>query len=85
MSRPDTLGDPGATAGHASAIGRFRGWFWQPPRAHGEIEAERRVSFLELFSDLVYVVVIAQAAHELAGSVSLRGYLEFLIVFPSSG
>ena len=81
MSRTDTLVDPGATAGHASAIGRFRGWFWQPPRAHGEIEAERRVSFLELFSDLVYVVVIAQAAHELAGSVSLRGYLEFLIVF----
>ena len=40
-----------------------------------------RVSFLELFYDLVYVVVIAQAAHELAGSVSLRGYLEFLIVF----
>ena len=25
-----------------SAIRRFRGWFWQPPRAHGEIEAERQ-------------------------------------------
>ena len=64
-----------------SAVRRFRGWFWQPPRAHGEIETERRVSFLELFSDLVYVVVISQAARELATSVSLRGYLEFLVVF----
>ena len=65
----------------ASAIRRFSRWFWRPPRAHGEIETERRVSFLELFYDLVYVVVIAQAARELAGSVSLRGYVEFLVVF----
>ena len=83
MSDPNTLGDAPAAAAEPSpsAIRRFRGWFWRPPRAHGEIEAERRVSFLELFSDLVYVVVIAQAARELAGSVSLRGYLEFLVVF----
>ncbi len=65
----------------ASALRRFGRWFWRPPRAHGEIESERRVSFLELFSDLVYVVVIAQAARELSGSVSLRGYVEFLVVF----
>lgn len=64
-----------------SALRQFRGWFWRPPRAHGEIESERRVSFLELFSDLVYVVVIAQAAKTLAGSVSPRGYLEFLVIF----
>ncbi|MFN8630956.1 MAG: low temperature requirement protein A [Chloroflexota bacterium] len=64
-----------------SALRQFRGWFWRPPRAHGEIEAERRVSFLELFSDLVYVVVIAQAAKALASSVTVRGYLEFLVVF----
>ncbi len=63
------------------AVSRFRGWFWQPPRAHGEIEPERRVSFLELFYDLVYVVVIAQAAGQLAESTSVRGYLEFLVVF----
>jgi low temperature requirement protein LtrA len=45
---------------------RFRDWFWRPPRAHGEIDPERSVSYLELFYDLVYVVVIAQAAHHLA-------------------
>ena len=81
MSQPDTLGDPRAAAAEPGAIRRFRGWFWRPPRAHGEIEAERRVSFLELFYDLVYVVVISQAARELAGAVSVRGYVEFLVVF----
>ena len=81
MSQPDPGGEPPVAAPEPSAIRRFYAWFWRPPRAHGEIETERRVSFLELFSDLVYVVVIAQAARELSGSVSIRGYLEFLIVF----
>jgi low temperature requirement protein LtrA len=60
-------------SGPGSAASQFRRWFWRPPRAHGEIETKRRVSFLELFDDLVDVVVIAQASHELAGSVSFRG------------
>lgn len=63
------------------AIGRFRRWFWRPPRAHGEIDFERTVSFLELFYDLVYVVVVAQAAHHLAGHVSLGAALEFAVIF----
>ncbi len=70
--------------GGAAARGtfnRFLSWFWRPPRAHGEIEAERRVSFLELFYDLVYVVVISQAARQLSGQVSFRGYLEFVVIF----
>ncbi len=66
--------DPGA-------IGRLRTWFWQPPRAHGEVEPDRTVSFLELFYDLVYVVVVAQAAHHLAGHVSLQAAIEFAIIF----
>ena len=81
MSHPEPEGDPRPAAPVPSAIRRFRVWFWRPPRAHGEIETERRVSFLELFSDLVYVVVISQAARELSDSVSIRGYLEFLVVF----
>ena len=64
-----------------SALARFRRWFWRPPRAHGEVDAERNVSFLELFYDLVYVVVISQAAHHLAGHASLRGYVEFAVIF----
>jgi low temperature requirement protein LtrA len=63
------------------AVDRFRSWFWRPPRAHGEIDPERSVSFLELFYDLVYVVVIAQAARHLATDISLGAAVEFSIVF----
>jgi len=42
-------------------VQRFVRRFWQPPRAHGEVIENRRVGFLELFYDLVYVAVIAQA------------------------
>jgi len=64
-----------------SAVGRFRRWFWRPPRAHGDIIEDRAVGFLELFYDLVYVVVVAQAAHHLAGHLSAQGVLEFAVVF----
>jgi low temperature requirement protein LtrA len=61
--------------------GRFKRWFWRPPRAHGETIADRQVSVLELFYDLVYVAVIGQAAHHLAEHVSVRGLAEFAVVF----
>jgi hypothetical protein len=28
---------------------RFKRWFWRPPRAHGEVIADRQVSDLEPF------------------------------------
>src|SRR5262245_60992023 len=56
--------------------GRFKRWFWRPPRAHGETIADRQVSVLELFYDLVYVAVIGQAAHHLAEHVAVRGLAE---------
>ena len=59
----------------------FRRRFWLPPRAHGEIIAHRTVSWLELFYDLVYVVVISRTAHQLATDVSWRGVFEFAAVF----
>jgi uncharacterized membrane protein len=62
-------------------LGRFKRWFWRPPRSHGDTIADRRVSFLELFYDLVYVAVISQAAHHLAEHVSVRGLAEFAVVF----
>jgi len=61
--------------------GRFKRWFWRPPRPHGEIIADRQVSDLELFYDLVYVAVIGQAAHHLAQHVTVRGLAEFAVVF----
>ena len=63
------------------SVALFRTWFWRPPRAHGEVIEDRSVSFLELFYDLVYVVVISQAAHHLVGHLSARGVVEFVIIF----
>jgi low temperature requirement protein LtrA len=59
----------------------FRRRFWQPPRAHGEIIDDRRVSFLELFYDLVYVVVIARTAATLAADLTWRTAGEFAVIF----
>jgi low temperature requirement protein LtrA len=59
----------------------LRQWFRTPPRRHGEVEYTREVSNLELFYDLVYVVLIGRAAHHLAEHLDGRGVLEFVIVF----
>lgn len=62
-------------------LAEFRHRFWQPPRAHGDVIEDRTVSFLELFYDLVYVVVVAQAAHTLAEHITWRGVGEFAVIF----
>ena len=59
----------------------FRQRFWRPPRTHGEIEEDRVVSFLELFYDLVFVVVIAAAASTLAHEITWRSVGEFVVIF----
>jgi low temperature requirement protein LtrA len=78
--------DDGASEAVVSAAGaepamRLRDWLWRPPRAHGETIADRTVSALELFYDLVYVAVVGQAAHHLAEHVTGRGVAEFAVVF----
>ncbi len=62
-------------------ITSLRSWFTGPPRAHGEVLEDRTVSFLELFYDLVFVVLIAQIAHTFAGDVSWTGFGRFAVVF----
>lgn len=56
---------------------------WEPPRLRtvGDEEEERRVTWLELFYDLVFVVAIAQVAHNLTEHVSLSGFLGFIVLF----
>jgi low temperature requirement protein LtrA len=54
---------------------------WQPPRPHGEQPRERVVGPLELFYDLAVVVLVAQAAHRLAGHLTWGGFGEFAVVF----
>jgi low temperature requirement protein LtrA len=67
--------------GAASPKSQFKRWLTAPPRAHGVILKDRTVSNLELFYDLAYVAVIAQASHHLAEHISLVGFLEFAVVF----
>ena len=43
--------------------------------------ANRRATWLELFYDLVFVVVIFQLAHNLEEDFSLYGFLGFLALF----
>ena len=44
-------------------------------------EKERHVTWLELFFDLVFVVIISQLSHFLLHEVSLLRFLEFLFLF----
>src|ERR1700756_732887 len=60
---------------------RLRRSLWQPPRPHGEQPRERVVGPLELFYDLAVVVLVAQAAHHLAGHLTWPGFGEFAAVF----
>src|SRR5215469_8059491 len=60
---------------------RLRRSLWQPPRPHGEQPRERTVGPLELFYDLAVVVLVAQAAHRLAGHLTWPGIGEFTVVF----
>ena len=59
---------------------RFRRW-WQQPRSASNHPEERRVTFLELFYDLVYVVIIAELSHALAQDLTAAGIGEFVFLF----
>jgi len=56
---------------------QLRRALWQPPRPHGEQPRERTVGPLELFYDLAVVVLVAQAAHRLAGHLTWGGIGEY--------
>jgi low temperature requirement protein LtrA len=60
---------------------QFKRWLSRPPRPHGATVFDRRVSFLEVFYDLAYVAVISQASRQLAVNISVRGAVEFAIIF----
>ncbi|HEV8274816.1 MAG TPA: low temperature requirement protein A [Streptosporangiaceae bacterium] len=78
-SRPPRAG-AGATT-RRQRWARLRRTLWQPPRPHGEQPRQRIVGPLELFYDLATVVLVAQAAHHLAGHLTWRGLGEFAVVF----
>jgi low temperature requirement protein LtrA len=66
---------------HQHSLRDFRKVWWQPPRPHGEHDGSRSVTFLELFYDLVFVVLVAQAAHALAHHITWREVSVFVVVF----
>jgi len=53
--------------------------WWRSPQLRAD--DERSVGWLELFFDLVFVVVISRLAHQLIGEPSLRLAVEFLAQF----
>lgn len=59
-----------------------RAW-WQKPYIHTEEEQNRhrKVTWLELFYDLVFVVVIAEVSHYFAGHMTYGGAAAFIILF----
>ena len=58
----------------------FRRW-WQVPRNISDRLDHRQVTFLELFYDLVYVVLIAELTHALATDVNGKTLLNFAFLF----
>lgn len=55
-------------------------WFG-PPRPHGEVNEDRRVGFVELFYDLVFVVLVSQIAHEIGLHPSWEALWSYLVMF----
>jgi len=59
--------------------------WWGPPRNFNERKHERKISWLELFYDLVYVAAIAQLTHHLAEHLSWHelwySFLLFSLIF----
>ncbi len=67
---------------HRRTVGHgLRAWYGRGPRRHGEPIAGRTVSYVELFYDLVFVVLVGQAAGALAAQPGWRGAAEFATVF----
>lgn len=57
---------------------------WLPPTLYTQVgggHSERKVSWLELFYDLVYVATLIQLGDLLSENVSVAGFLEFFLLF----
>ncbi|MEJ6980076.1 low temperature requirement protein A [Pedobacter sp. P351] len=59
----------------------FSNVWWGPPKKFETEQRQRRVSWLELLYDLVYVIAISKITHHFAENISLGGFLEFACLF----
>ena len=55
--------------------------WWGPPKKFSPNFQERKISWLELFYDLVYVIVISKVAHQLAVHHDLPGMVDYAYLF----
>jgi low temperature requirement protein LtrA len=55
--------------------------WWGPPRKFIPKIDERRISWLELFYDLVYVIAIARATHHFAAHPGFSGLFDYAYLF----
>ncbi len=62
-------------------FGKGSSAWWGPPRKFDTQLQDRRVSWLELFYDLVYVIAIARITHHLSEHISLGNFLEYACLF----
>lgn len=62
-------------------LGKAYSAWWGPPKNFENPHKERRVSWLELFFDLVYVIAIARITHHLSTHISMSGFLEYCCLF----
>lgn len=60
----------------------MKSW-WKPPelRIDESSEAERHATWLELFYDLIFVVIISELVHKFEKDSSLLGFLGFVVLF----
>jgi low temperature requirement protein LtrA len=55
--------------------------WWGPPKKFSTRITERKISWLELFYDLVYVIVISKITHYLAAHPSWDGLFDYAFMF----
>jgi low temperature requirement protein LtrA len=61
-------------------FGKSATW-WGPPKKFDPNFQERRISWLELFYDLVYVIAISRITHHLAMHINFEGFLQYACLF----
>lgn len=55
--------------------------WWGPPKKFDTKQEERKISWLELFYDLVYVIAISKTTHHLASHPDFSGLLDYIYIF----
>ncbi len=55
--------------------------WWGAPRQFSTEKIDRKVSWLELFYDLVYVIAIARITHQFSENMNVSSFLDYLYFF----